>query len=206
MEVEADRLETQGRLGDALAIYQGFLKLHPNSLQALNNASMLCLMMRNPLEARQLAERATRLDPKYVRAWNNLGNARRMCGDVVGARQALARALELDPTNQVATKSLQALVRSGGGTGGSRRIRFEQAARTCGRCTKDFREDRGPTDSRAIGGLLCRRCGRFYCEDCVTSALQEDAFMSCSCGEGTARIDEKGEFALQDFDERVVYE
>jgi len=112
-QAQADRLEAQGLYPAALTIYQDFLKVHPDSLQALNNAATLHLKMRAPSRALPLLEKAIHLDPRYVKASNNLGTVRVMMKDASGAKAAFENTLKHDPTNRVARLNLDMLLKRG---------------------------------------------------------------------------------------------
>ena len=120
---QAEKLESQGNYVAALDIYEAFLKRHPDSLQALNNAGLLLMRLRNPQKACQLFEKATHLNPKYIKSWNNLGTARVMLGNGIGAKEAFEQTLKYDPRNMVAQKNLQMLLSRGIPPSG-RNIRF----------------------------------------------------------------------------------
>jgi len=84
-----------------------------------------------------------------------------------------------------------------------------EATRVCTRCEKEFSEHGRPTiENKAIGGALCRDCGRFYCEPCVARALlgaSRGSAMDCECRGATAALDENGELTLHNFEELVVF-
>lgn len=108
-QILVNDLTAKGKLREALAIYEEFLRSQTHSLQALNNAASLYNRLREPRKACELLKRAIDLDPTYVRAWNNLGAARAMLGDAVGAREAFETSLKHDPDNAVAQQNLQML-------------------------------------------------------------------------------------------------
>ncbi len=187
-QMEADSLEAQGKYREALAIYEDFLKTHPNSIQVLNNAATVYNRMRIPSKALQLLEKAIRLNPKYVKAWNNLGTAKLMSGDVTGANKAYQKTLEIDPQNIIARKALlQAqtiekqveLTNKVGGTLSSSGTVYstKNAVLICAKCGQKYTElDRwafitGPKEARCVAAAVNSTVSRVS-QDLYTPVLK----------------------------------
>lgn len=219
-QMEADSLEAQGKYREALAIYEDFLKAHPDSIQVLNNAATVYNRMRNPSKALQLLEKVVRLDPKYVKAWNNLGTAKLMLGDVAGAKKAYQKTLEIDPQNIIARKALlqaqtiEKQVKSANRVGGAVSsggtvYSTRNAVLVCAKCGQKYTEfGRMSIHNRAIGGALCRNCSKFYCEPCVSGFIHSGAKirpMVCECGKSKVRLGDDGCVAMDNFEELVVF-
>lgn len=87
---------------------------------------------------------------------------------------------------------------------------IERKCTSCGEQFLEFRlmPTKRPAPGRALGGALCRSCGRFYCEPCVAKALQSVSGpreMQCQCKKSKARLDDYGQLALDNFKELVVF-
>jgi tetratricopeptide (TPR) repeat protein len=99
VDAKAKALAAHGDYEGALAVYRDFLRSHPDSALALNNAGALCLNLRKAQEARQLLEKAVCLDPSYASGWVNLADAAQMQRDLTGARRCYKTALKCDPNS-----------------------------------------------------------------------------------------------------------
>lgn len=81
--------------------YRVALSLHPNSLNAHNNASIALRKTGRLDEAEAAAKRAIELQPKFSEAYNSLGNVHRARGDFERALGAFEEAHRLAPHNPV---------------------------------------------------------------------------------------------------------
>ena len=124
---EAGRLHRAGRRSEALAGYQGYLKVWPDDAQAWTELGGLYLEMDQMEEAQVASQRALRLDRNQLAAQVNLANAISGLGDYqvaeelcrqvlaqhprhVDARLALARSLCLKGDPVHARSLLEALI------------------------------------------------------------------------------------------------
>jgi hypothetical protein len=218
-QIEADSLESQRKYMEALAIYEGFLKGHPDSIQVLNNAAIMYIRMKIPVKAYRLLKKAIKLDPRYVKAWNNLATVKMMFGDVVGAEEAYQKVLELVPQNAIARKGLQncqaiktqiAEARVTGGVVKKGKTHFsDRNILVCAKCKKRYTEfGHWSAFNKVLGGALCRYCGKFYCEGCLSEILlgaDERKQFFCACGKSKTWLGDDGQAAMDNFEELVVF-
>lgn len=93
---QAAALHAQGRLNEALPLYQRALAADPNHVEALTLAGGALTQAGQIEPALQLLQRAVQLRPTSAQAFANLGAAWRRAGRPADAKAALERALSLD--------------------------------------------------------------------------------------------------------------
>lgn len=99
---EAEALFGQGKLLQAIAVYEEVIRLTPNDAGLYVSLARIQLFAGQPAEALQSAERALLLERDNSMAHALRGAALTQQGDYVMAESALQRALELEPNNGIA--------------------------------------------------------------------------------------------------------
>jgi tetratricopeptide (TPR) repeat protein len=93
---EARRLESQGRVREAIAAYQTATSIDPDDAVALLGLGSLLRQSGDAAGAKTHLERAANLAERDYRVWCELGLARADLGDFAGARDALQRSVRLN--------------------------------------------------------------------------------------------------------------
>ncbi|MFO1349481.1 MAG: tetratricopeptide repeat protein [Gammaproteobacteria bacterium] len=119
----AFRLQHQGRLHEAEALYRQILQVAPEHADALHFLGILCYQLNQGEEAVELIRRAVTVNPDYTDAHSNLGNVLKARGDLEGAEAAYRRALELNPEHANAWNNLGVIRRQQG--------RLQEAEQAC---------------------------------------------------------------------------
>lgn len=99
---EAEALFGQGKLLQAIAVYEEVLRLTPDNAGLYVSLARIQLFAGQPAEALQSAERALLLERDNSMAHALRGAALTQQGDYLMAESALQRALELEPNNGIA--------------------------------------------------------------------------------------------------------
>lgn len=99
---EAQTLFDQGKLLQAIAVYEEVIRLTPNDAGLYVALARVQLFAGQPAEALQNAERALLLERDNSMAHALRGAALTQLGDYLMAENALQRALELEPNNGIA--------------------------------------------------------------------------------------------------------
>jgi predicted O-linked N-acetylglucosamine transferase (SPINDLY family) len=94
----AMRLHGDGRLPDALAAYDAFLRRDPGHAGALQMSAIVLFQLERVDESVERIGRALAADPDFVDAWVNAGVIYGAAGRPVDAVRALERAVALEPT------------------------------------------------------------------------------------------------------------
>ena len=89
-------LEDQGRLGDALAVYQQLVSRHPDHADARHNFGLLLARLGRLEEAEQSHRKYVQSHPQSARAWNDLADVLLAKGDFEGAIAATGRMSQPD--------------------------------------------------------------------------------------------------------------
>jgi tetratricopeptide (TPR) repeat protein len=214
---EAKRMK-RDFLGSVKA-FETALKYDSKNTVAKIGFASLCLDIKNAKRACTLLEEVLSVDKKNAVAWHNLGVAKFMYRDLIGAKEAYQMALQLDPHDSqsregiervkitesmvIATRQRGATLSGGDGTVFSERHRIL----VCVKCHGEYTEfGQVNASCRALGGALCRSCGKFYCEPCVSKTLHSDVSpMICICGKSRVRLNNDGRVAMDNFEELVVF-
>ena len=93
----ADVLVGEGKIDDAIAGYEHFLRQDPDNAQILYRLAQVQLDAGRDAAAKESFTRTLAAEPKTARAEVGLGVVAFHAGDRAGARTALARALAIDP-------------------------------------------------------------------------------------------------------------
>ncbi len=96
--LEAEDLYAQGKLTEAVALYEQAIALEPNDVLFYIPLVRLLAIEGRTVEAVRLGEQATEIAPENARTWAVLGMAYDWNEDVPQAIDACRRAIELDPT------------------------------------------------------------------------------------------------------------
>ena len=107
-------LHSRGDFANALTSYEAVLNEHDRHTDALLNAGLLCLQVRQPERAVEFLQKATQILPNHPIAQNSLGNAYRELGQLELALAAYRLATRVDATYLNAQVNLgSALQKSG---------------------------------------------------------------------------------------------
>jgi predicted TPR repeat methyltransferase len=108
----ANTLQRQRRWGQAVAIYEQVLAVHPDDANALHYFG-LCLFQQGQVDKGvALIRRAIEIAPDFADAHNNLGNVLRKQGLLEEATAAYRRAMELRPDRPDAVNNLGATLKA----------------------------------------------------------------------------------------------
>jgi len=86
-----------GRLHEALACLEGYLRIKPDDHIAWNNKGYILQDLDEHESALKCFERANAVEPKYKRSWNNKGFSLNQMGRYEEALEVLQKALTIDP-------------------------------------------------------------------------------------------------------------
>jgi Flp pilus assembly protein TadD len=92
------RLQVEGQLGTAAAIYDRILAVCPDQTDALHLSGIVARRRGDRAAAVRRIGRAVALQPDFAEPYNNLGNTLRELGDRAGALHAFHRATRLKPS------------------------------------------------------------------------------------------------------------
>lgn len=95
---EAEDLYRQGKLGQAIIVYEQAIALDPDNVLFYIPLARLLTLEGKTLEAIRRAQRAIDMAPESAPAWAALGTAYDWDGQVPESIEACNRAIELDPT------------------------------------------------------------------------------------------------------------
>jgi tetratricopeptide (TPR) repeat protein len=95
---EAADLYQQGKLDEAIAIYDQAIALDPNDVSFYVKQARLLTLRNRPIEAVRVAQQAVDMSPENAQAWAVLCMAHDWNGDVAKAIDACKRAIDFDPT------------------------------------------------------------------------------------------------------------
>lgn len=109
LEVRASRLQREGRLPEAIELYQRALAVDPDLEQAHVNLISLYTQTGRPEQAEQHYRRATSLNPNIADAHYNYAALQFQAGRHGASEAALRRALEINPAHYDARFSLGVL-------------------------------------------------------------------------------------------------
>jgi tetratricopeptide (TPR) repeat protein len=96
--IEAEELYWEGRLAEAIVVYEQAIALDPDDVLFYIPLARLLALEGRVVEAVRLGQRGIELAPENARVWAVLGMAYDWNGDVPEAIDACKRAIELDPT------------------------------------------------------------------------------------------------------------
>ena len=111
-------LRRQGRLAEAVEIFQRVLERAPGDAQALSELAHAWRLQGNLDEARGAASRALEITPGLAGAWFNLGAVQVAQGETVRGIESYRRALEIDPEFAEAWSNLGGALGASGDTSG----------------------------------------------------------------------------------------
>ncbi len=97
--MEAESAYQQGRLTEAVALYEQAVALEPDNVLFYIPLVRLLAIKGRTVEAVRLGRQAAEMVPENARAWAALGMAYDWNGDVPEAIDACKKAIELDPTS-----------------------------------------------------------------------------------------------------------
>ncbi|MFN2271861.1 MAG: tetratricopeptide repeat protein [Anaerolineae bacterium] len=95
---QAADLYQQGKLEEAIAVYDQAIALDPDDVSFYIKQARLLVLRNRPVEAVRVAQQAVDMSPENAQAWAVLGMAYDWNGDVSEAIDACKRAIDLDPT------------------------------------------------------------------------------------------------------------
>jgi len=158
--------------------------------------------------AEKVIENALRRFPES----QDLQALHKKCGARISRISAETAAISSRAEREQAVAELTATARRIGATvvdEGGRVVSGRRAERTCEACDTTYVEGGlASPQERAIGGALCRSCGNFYCEPCVSRALlrgSNNGSMTCACGKSQVNLGSDGSAAMRNFQELVVF-
>jgi tetratricopeptide (TPR) repeat protein len=108
-----------GKLDDAYAAFQSFLKVAPNNLTGLVNLGVIEYRRKHPAEAERLLKSAVRIDLDNAPAWLTLGMLYYEQSKYDDALAALSRSALVEPKNAVVHNYLAATIGAKGWTDGA---------------------------------------------------------------------------------------
>jgi len=91
------RLQNQGKIDEAIALYKSGLKLDPNRAEAYNNLGICYGKKKQIKKAQEAYEMAIRLKPRFPEVYNNLGWLLLETGDPERAIEQFQKGLNLAP-------------------------------------------------------------------------------------------------------------
>lgn len=181
----------------------------------------ICIEQNNKQAGCKILEEIVKVEPSFAAAWHWLGATRIHTGDLKGSRTALEKAMRLQPDRKGIRDSIkmleatEKLVASADRTGSvvfgedGKRFSRNTSQYTCASCGGNFTESgTASLHNRAYGGALCRSCGNFYCEACVSRVVLGRAgqnSMTCECGKSRTWIGASGSLSFENFSELVVF-
>jgi tetratricopeptide (TPR) repeat protein len=95
---EARDLYQQGKLDEAIVVYDQAIALDPDDVSFYVKQARLLTLRNRPVEAVQVAQKAVDMSPENAQAWAVLGMAHDWNGDIAQAINACKQAIDLDPT------------------------------------------------------------------------------------------------------------
>jgi tetratricopeptide (TPR) repeat protein len=95
---EAGDLYQQGRLKEAIVVYDQAIVLDPDDVSFYIKKARLLILTNRPVEAVRVAQQAVDMSPENAQAWAVLGMAHDWNGDVSESIDACKRAIDFDPT------------------------------------------------------------------------------------------------------------
>ena len=105
--VEGTQLTKEGKVDEAIAVFQDVLRKHPNSVNAMHQlAGVFWRDKQRPDDAEALLRRAVKIAPDFGRAWMTLGALQMDRNRYVDAIDAFTSATRLEPHNADAWSSL----------------------------------------------------------------------------------------------------
>lgn len=105
----ADRLLTEGRFREAIALYKRVLELSPEDPETHNDLGLALHYAGDSDSAIEILRRGVKRAPDFQRTWLTLGFVSLQTQDAAAAREALSRARDLDPEGSIGQEAIRLL-------------------------------------------------------------------------------------------------